>query len=37
MEEMFADPDPTKVQLAFAALLTMKKLDIAELRRAFAG
>jgi predicted 3-demethylubiquinone-9 3-methyltransferase (glyoxalase superfamily) len=35
--ELFTDPDPTKAQRAFQAMLQMKKLDIAALRRAFAG
>jgi predicted 3-demethylubiquinone-9 3-methyltransferase (glyoxalase superfamily) len=36
-EEMYTSPDKTKVERAFAAMLKMKKLDIAELRRAFEG
>jgi predicted 3-demethylubiquinone-9 3-methyltransferase (glyoxalase superfamily) len=35
--EMMADPDPAKVARATAAMLTMKKLDIAELERAYAA
>jgi predicted 3-demethylubiquinone-9 3-methyltransferase (glyoxalase superfamily) len=35
--EMMSDPDPEKVQRVTAAMLTMKKLDVAELRRAFDG
>nr|WP_285899520.1 hypothetical protein [Pseudomonas boanensis] len=34
---MLQDPDPAKVQRTFAAMLQMKKLDIAELTRAYAG
>ena len=34
---MFADPDSEKSNRAMEALLRMKKLDIAELERAFAG
>lgn len=34
---MLLDPDPAKVQRTFAAMLQMKKLDIAELTRAYAG
>ena len=37
MEEVFADPDPERAQRAMQAMLTMKKLDIAELRRAADG
>jgi predicted 3-demethylubiquinone-9 3-methyltransferase (glyoxalase superfamily) len=37
MERMMSDPDPKKRERAFTALLKMKKLDIAELERAFAG
>jgi predicted 3-demethylubiquinone-9 3-methyltransferase (glyoxalase superfamily) len=37
MEHMMSDPDPKKRERAFAAMLKMKKLDIAELERAFAG
>jgi len=35
--EMLGAPDTQKVQRATAAMLQMKKLDIAALRRAFAG
>jgi hypothetical protein len=34
---MMSDADPEKVQRAMAAMLTMTKLDVAELRRAFDG
>ena len=37
MEEMFNASDQKKAQRAMKAMLAMKKLDIAELRRAFAG
>lgn len=37
LPELLADPDPEKAQRVFAALLTMVKLDIAELERAYAG
>ena len=35
--EMIADPDRTKSQRAFGAMMQMKKLDIAALRKAFDG
>ena len=35
--EMFADRDQAKVERAFGAMMQMKKLDIAQLRRAFEG
>jgi len=35
--EMIGDPDRAAAQRAFTALLEMTKLDIAALRRAFAG
>ncbi len=35
--EMIADPDAGKAARATAAMLTMTKLDIAELERAYAG
>jgi predicted 3-demethylubiquinone-9 3-methyltransferase (glyoxalase superfamily) len=35
--EMIKDPDTTKSQRAMAAMMQMKKLNIAELRRAFDG
>jgi len=34
---MMTDPDQTKAQRAMQAMFGMKKLDIAELERAFAG
>ncbi len=37
MAEMMNDPDPGKSGRAMQAMLKMKKLDIAELKRAFAG
>ena len=37
MEEMLSDSDTVKAERAFAEMLQMKKLDIAELRRAFEG
>jgi len=33
--EMLGDPDPAKAQRAMQAMLEMKKLDIAELKRAY--
>jgi predicted 3-demethylubiquinone-9 3-methyltransferase (glyoxalase superfamily) len=36
-EKMFTDPDQAKRERAFAAMLQMKKLDFAELQRAFDG
>lgn len=35
--EMLSDPDCQKSQKAMAAMLQMKKIDIAELKRAYAG
>ena len=35
--EMISDPDKAKSQRAFGAMLQMKKLDIAALKRAFEG
>ena len=35
--DMIADPDKTKSQRAFGAMMQMKKLDIAALRKAFEG
>ena len=37
MDEVFADPDPEKSRRAMQAMLGMKKLDAAELRRAAEG
>jgi len=37
MEELFSDPDPTRAERAMQAMLAMRKLDIAELRRAADG
>ena len=37
MNELVSDPDPAKAARAMSAMLKMKKLDIAELRRAHAG
>jgi predicted 3-demethylubiquinone-9 3-methyltransferase (glyoxalase superfamily) len=37
MNELMSDPDPAKAGRAMTAMLGMKKLDIAELRRAHAG
>ena len=37
MEELFADPDPTRAERAMRAMLGMGKLDIAALRRAADG
>lgn len=37
MFELLSDPDPAKAQRAMKAMLAMKKLDIAALRRAYAG
>lgn len=37
MDEIFSDPDPTRAERGMAAMMTMKKLDIAELRRAADG
>ena len=34
MDELFADPDPGRARRAMEAMLKMRKLDIAELRRA---
>lgn len=37
MGELFADPDPKRAERAMKAMLGMKKLDIAALRRAADG
>jgi hypothetical protein len=37
MDELFADPDPKRAERAMRAMLGMRKLDIAELRRAADG
>ena len=37
MEQMLTDPDQEKAQRAMKAMLGMKKIDIAELQRAFEG
>jgi predicted 3-demethylubiquinone-9 3-methyltransferase (glyoxalase superfamily) len=37
IEEIFSDPDPKRAERAMKALLGMRKLDIAELRRAADG
>jgi predicted 3-demethylubiquinone-9 3-methyltransferase (glyoxalase superfamily) len=37
LNELVSDPDPAKSARAFGAMLKMKKLDIAELKRAHAG
>ena len=37
MSEMMSSPDEAAAQRAFSAMLDMKKLDIAVLRRAFEG
>ena len=37
MEELFADPDPERAKRAMEAMLQMRKLDIATLRRAADG
>lgn len=37
LQEMMTDPDPAKSERVMAALLTMHKLDLNELKRAFAG
>jgi predicted 3-demethylubiquinone-9 3-methyltransferase (glyoxalase superfamily) len=35
--EMIKDPDPARAQRVFAAMMTMKKFDIAQLERAYAA
>jgi predicted 3-demethylubiquinone-9 3-methyltransferase (glyoxalase superfamily) len=37
MEEIFADPDPSRAQRAMQAMLQMKKIDVAALRAAADG
>ena len=37
MEEVFADPDKERVDRAMKAMLGMRKIDVAELRRAAEG
>jgi predicted 3-demethylubiquinone-9 3-methyltransferase (glyoxalase superfamily) len=37
MDELFADPDPTKAERAMQAMFGMRKLDIAALREAAEG
>jgi predicted 3-demethylubiquinone-9 3-methyltransferase (glyoxalase superfamily) len=37
MDELFADPDPQRAERAMRAMLGMKKLDLAALRRAADG
>jgi predicted 3-demethylubiquinone-9 3-methyltransferase (glyoxalase superfamily) len=37
LPEMLMDPDPAKSERTMTALLQMKKLDIAELKRAYDG
>jgi predicted 3-demethylubiquinone-9 3-methyltransferase (glyoxalase superfamily) len=37
MDELFADPDPTRAERAMRAMFGMKKLDIAALRAAADG
>jgi predicted 3-demethylubiquinone-9 3-methyltransferase (glyoxalase superfamily) len=37
MDELFSDPDPGRAERAMRAMLGMRKLDIAELRRAADG
>jgi len=35
--EMLADPDPTRSKRVMEAMLSMKKIDIAALKRAYDG
>jgi predicted 3-demethylubiquinone-9 3-methyltransferase (glyoxalase superfamily) len=37
MKEMMSDPDRTKVKRMADAMIKMKKLDVAELKKAFDG
>ncbi|MCI0476925.1 MAG: VOC family protein [Anaerolineales bacterium] len=37
LDELMSDPDPAKAQRVMEAMLQMKKLDIAELKRAYEG
>ncbi|HEX2387858.1 MAG TPA: VOC family protein [Solirubrobacterales bacterium] len=37
IEELFSDPDPTKAERAWQAMMKMRKLDVAELRNAAEG
>ena len=37
IDELFADPDPERARRAMEAMLKMRKLDMAELRRAADG
>ena len=37
MDEVFNDPDPAKAERSMAAMMKMKKLDVAELRAAAEG
>jgi predicted 3-demethylubiquinone-9 3-methyltransferase (glyoxalase superfamily) len=37
MEQLFADPDKSKAERAMRAMLGMRKIDIAEIRRAAEG
>ena len=37
MEEIFSDPDPERARRAMEAMLGMRKIDIAEMRRAADG
>lgn len=37
MEQWMTDPDKGRINRIFAAMMAMKKLDLAELQRAYAG
>ena len=37
IDELFSDPDPTKAERAWQAMMKMRKLDVAELRAAAEG